>query len=273
MTYLLHVPLKNNKRIFIFFILLFPIYNLSIFAQPEEKSLLDKIDLTGSVRGSYWTNDKNFTDTRNFAVGSAWINFRTEEILGTKFYLETYLQDENILGNKINNIIFREVYIDNTLGDFDFRNGRQIIVWGRADKINPTDNLSVKNYKKLFTNDDDQRLGVFSSKTVFNLNGFRLIGVWIPEWISPVYPIKSKPGITLNSKSPSNPETQFALKIDKSNGDIDFSFSYFNGFSKVPNLTLSSMDNNGLNIDLTFDHIQSFGSDFAFNLGAIGIRS
>jgi len=273
MTYLQHALLKNKKRFFLILILLFPFYNLSIFAQSQDKSLLDKIDLTGSVRGSYWTNDKNFTDTRNFAVGSAWLNLSTEEIIGTKFYLETYLKDENILGNKINNIVFREVYIDNTLGDFDFRNGRQIIVWGRADKINPTDNLSVKNYKKLFTNDDDQRLGVFSSKTVFNLNGFRFIGIWIPEWISPVYPIKAQSGISLNSKTPSNPESQFALKIDNSGETIDYSFSYFNGFSKVPNLTLSSIDSNGLNIDLTFDHIQSFGGDFAINLGEFGIRS
>lgn len=37
--------------------------------------------------------------------------------------------------------------------------GRQIVVWGRADGINPTDNLSPRDYTRLVPDETDQRLG------------------------------------------------------------------------------------------------------------------
>jgi len=39
----------------------------------------------------------------------------------------------------------REAYIDAYLGPLDLRLGRQIIAWGRADLLNPTDNLTPRN--------------------------------------------------------------------------------------------------------------------------------
>ena len=49
--------------------------------------------------------------------------------------------------------------MDVRLGRLDVRAGRQIIAWGRADGVNPTDNLSGQDLTLLVPDDVDRRLG------------------------------------------------------------------------------------------------------------------
>ena len=51
----------------------------------------------------------------------------------------------------------------------DVRAGRQIIAWGRADGLNPTDNLTGEDLTLLAPDDDDRRLGTTALRASYYL--------------------------------------------------------------------------------------------------------
>ncbi len=235
-------------------------------------SLKDALGISGSLRAGYWSQDKNFTNNTGYSVNSAWLTLRPKEVEGFKFYLEGYVQGQDLARKEDAYSELREFYVEKSIGSFDFKVGRQITVWGRADRVNPTDNLSVSNLKLLMTDTEDQRLGVAAVQAVYNFGQYRLIGIYIPEWRSPTYPIQSSVGASVSEISKSSFQNQFGVKLDKSSEAVDWSFSYFHGFSKAPDLSLVSAGFSGLNVGLNYNRIRVIGSDFALNLGNYGFR-
>jgi hypothetical protein len=197
---------------------------------------------------------------------------KTRRIFRIGFFLDANLYGEDFTRSADTVGDVRELYSFGNLHKFDLKLGRQIIVWGRADKVNPTDSLSVRDLTFLAPNDDDQRTGVFTAQQTYTFGDSRIIAVWQPEWREPKFPIPELPaGVSIDSSKPENPERQFALKFDRTGGDVDFSFSYFNGIDRVPDLELAP--GLGLNILLAFKPIEVFGADAAFNLGSYGLRA
>ena len=238
------------------------------------ESLYEMLGATFSARASAWGEDKRFTADEGIGVTSAWLNLRPKEIAGFRFSLEGYAMAENTtrtarwLGD------LREAFVETSIGAFDLRAGRQVIVWGRADKLNPTDSLSVRDYRLLTTDDEEQRLGLSTLSAAWNLSeGSRVILVWQPEWRAPGLPIPPLgPGITLNNQQPSGAWRQWALKYDRSASGFDFSLSYFNGMSRTPDLELLSAGPSGVDLGLTFRRVQVLGADFASTWGDWGLR-
>lgn len=232
----------------------------------------DVLGASGSLRISEWARDKNYTNEKGITTGTLWLNLKPEEINGYQINIESYLHTGN-LSRKLNSEIeYRELYIQKSFGNFDFKLGRQIIIWGRADKINPTDNLSVKNMKLLMTEDDNQRLGLFANQMDYSFDNLRLILIWMPEWRPPVFPIKDTPGVLIGESKPDRPEHQFALKLDSTGENRDWSLSYFDGYNKVPDLKLISFD---AMTELKFDYsrIKVLGADYAENFDKFGVRA
>ncbi len=61
----------------------------------------------------------------------------------------------------------REGYVNTYLGPIDIRLGQQIIVWGKADGFNPTNNLTPTNLSIRSPHDDDRRVGNFAQRACF----------------------------------------------------------------------------------------------------------
>lgn len=277
MNYLRLVTLKNSKSLLAASLLTIAASFVSpqmAWAQEDESPSFfkDRLGASGSLRAAAWNRDKSYTDTRGFGVGSAWLTLRPEEVWGVKLYADGFVQIQDATREDFSRVDLRELYIEKSFGDFDFKIGRAITVWGRADKVNPTDNLSVRNYKLLMTDDEDQRTGVFSTQMVYNWGSTRLIGIWIPEWRSPVYPIPPLAGILLADRKPDDVQEQFAFKIDRSGGSVDWSLSYFHGPNKLPDLQLVSAGPGGTVIGFDYGDIQVFGADVAFTWGEYGFR-
>ena len=228
---------------------------------------------TGSLRSAYWSKDKSFTDTNHFWVESAWLTLRPKEVLGFKSYADWYVQFENLSRNTKVVSELRELYLERSFGSFDLRVGRQIIVWGRADKLNPTDNLTVKDFRRLFSDDEDQRTGIGSIDLTYNLENIRFKSVWLPEWRSPGIPLPSVTGISFLDLKPDDSAEQFGLKIDETGGrGFDWSISYFHGYGKVPNLKVLPVTG-GINLGIDYPKIDVFGFDFATAVESVGLRA
>ncbi len=54
----------------------------------------------------------------------------------------------------------RQAWVDYAHGPVQLRVGRQVIAWGRADRLNPTDNLSPRNLPALVADIDADRMGL-----------------------------------------------------------------------------------------------------------------
>ena len=69
------------------------------------------------------------------------------------------------------------------LGPVDLRLGQQIIVWGRADALNPTNNLTPVDFRIRSPIEDDIRLGNVGARAFLRLSPVRLEGVWMPVYL------------------------------------------------------------------------------------------
>ena len=273
MNFSLRVPLKNNSFYVLFIVLFFLLFQKELALSAEnDSSLWNNLGPNISLRSSFWDKDKSYSDQSGYFVNSAWLSFRPKEILGSKLFFEAYLQKNDTFRKSPSFGDIREGYIEKSIGAFDIRAGRQIIIWGRADKVNPTDQWTVKNYTLLATDDEDQRLGTSAVNITWNIQNYRFIALLQPEWRSPTYPLPPLIGVTLTPLSPSNSFRQFGFKLDSTGGDFDWSLSYSNVISKVPTLSVLGANTNGVNVGLNFEPIEVFGADFAMNLGKVGIR-
>ena len=74
-------------------------------------------------------------------------------------------------------------------GNLEIKAGRQIVVWGRADRLNPTDNISSRDYTLLVASDDEQRRGAAMVQTRLGLGPYTLDAYWLPEFRPNRFPL------------------------------------------------------------------------------------
>ena len=127
----------------------------------------------------------------------------------------------------------REVYVETRKGDFDFRVGRQIIAWGRTDRLNPTDNLTPRDARLLATDIDEDRFGSLAAKASWSLTANdSLTLVLLPEF-------QANKSYSKFTEVISSANNQWAIKYDQSGKAIDWSVSYYDGYDLSPDLSAS----------------------------------
>lgn len=243
---------------------------------PESETSLpsawSELPLAGSIRAGYFALDRKFENKKDLGSAGAWLNFRPEPIWGVDLFIDAYAQATTAAALSDNrDYDVREVYLAASAGDFDLRIGRQIIVWGRADKINPTDFLSVRNGTLLVINDEDQRTGQGAVLLTGNFGDSRLIFVLQPEWRRPSYAIPPLPSGIVVEEIDSTGGLPYAIKFDRMSDGFDFSVSFFSGYDRIPDVEVFAAPS-ALGLGLKYNQIQGYGLDFAFNVGQLGCR-
>ena len=171
----------------------------------------------------------------------------------------------------------------------DVRVGKQIIVWGTADKINPTSNICPLDLSNIL--DFGNKLGVNALQLNFYVGDITLSTTYIPSFTPSLLPSNflemsgqnSVSNITLDVPSQKLGLTsQAAAKIDIPISTFDFSISYYYGRYNIPNakkvfmITDDLLNPTYFNIESTtmfFPKLQVIGGDFSgslFNLGVWG---
>lgn len=157
-------------------------------------------DLNGYVRGdSYFGKDtESNAATLSAGYGELAFQLRTERQTYGDAYSDLRFRygqqgDENDLF-----IDLREAYVNAYLGPLDLRLGKQIVVWGRADAFNPTNNITPVDLNIRSPIEDDRRIGKFGARAFLNFAPFRLEGVWMPLYVPTEFPpISLEDGVTL----------------------------------------------------------------------------
>ena len=238
------------------------------------------------------------------------LNFEKKITDNSKFYSEVWLR--NIGLPNINssadlynkgivdpfNLEIREAYVQ-LFGflskNLDVKIGRQRIVWGTADKLNPTDNLNPYDLEDVLDFGRHRGSDAISLDYYFN-SEFSMQGVFIPFFQPANMPI----GIFANALTPSmelpqgmtlmgftdkinmpkynlGESSTAGLKFKGFAAGFDFSLSYVWGRDGMPIGTYNTfipVDTIGginINSQLSFYRTHIFGADMAGSIGGVGV--
>ncbi len=175
----------------------------------------------------------------------------------------------------------REAYANLYAGPFDLRLGQQIVVWGRADALNPTNNITPFDLRIRSPIEDDRRLGNFGARANLRLSPVRLEGVWMPIYRPSELPVVILPQFVAFGRptfpAPTLQNGLLAGRLHLELSAFELSMSYLRGYAPLPGLTLAS---------LTFDLVTPevlvsrtaynqdvVGFDFSTTIGTVGIRA
>jgi uncharacterized protein DUF1302 len=171
----------------------------------------------------------------------------------------------------------REAYVNAYLGRVDLRLGQQIIVWGRADALNPTNNLTPVDFRIRSPLEDDIRRGNVGARGFLRLSPLRLEGVWMPVYLPTELPPVGLPQfVSFGPPKFPSPDLRNGLVAGRVHLELaafEMSVSYLRGYAPLPGLTLSSvtfdLTNPSLAVARTAYNQQVVGLDFSTALGDV----
>lgn len=180
----------------------------------------------------------------------------------------------------------------------DLRIGKQIIAWGKADRINPTSNLCPDDLEDIF--DFGEKLGVNSIKAEFypkiKNTDLTFTGVFVPIFTPSVLPssywlkafmdnIELPEGINIRNvidkvilpRNNISESSSYGAKLSTRISSYDLSLSYYYGRDKLPlvtSLAISPIDAIGTMdalIGMEYPKMQVLGADMAGEIGTVGV--
>ena len=150
------------------------------------------------------------------------------------------LQGDGLQGTFVD---VREAYVNAYLGPFDLRLGQQIIVWGRADALNPTNNLTPVDFRIRSPLEDDIRLGNVGARAFLRLGAVRLEGVWMPIYLPTELPAVGLPQyVAFGAPTFPSADLKNGLEAGRVHLELpafEMSVSYLHGYAPLPGLTLT----------------------------------
>lgn len=239
----------------------------------EPAALFEQVQFSGSLRSGYWSSSRALDDRAHLATAALWLKAETPLTPQVHLTVEGWVRSDDLFREQASWGELREAYLDLRFGRLDLRVGKQIIVWGRADRLNPTDTLTPRNFTLLAVEDDDQRLGTPAVMLSYFRGRFSLTGIWLPHFAPHVIPLPHLvQSVRLREQSPSPTFEQWAVKLDHSGGMVDWSLSYFDGYDLIPDLRLGRVTETAVPVTLTHKRIRVLGMDIASTVGRFGLR-
>jgi hypothetical protein len=238
-------------------------------AEPDSESIAARLGVTGAVRAGYWSSSRNLDAEEHLGAGMLWLKASRRLSSRVSFLAEGWTSLRGPLEGRDTAGELREAYVDLRFGPLDVRAGRQIVAWGRADGVNPTDNLSGQNLTLLVPEDVDRRLGTTAVRASYYLGDVSFTGVWLPEFRPHEFSLPAPaPGVSFVRDAPGWPGNQWALRAEQTGRAVDWSVSYYKGRDTSPDLDVVAAT-----VRLSHRQLRVLGGDMTANLGRVGLRA
>lgn len=237
--------------------------------QSDEISSEKRIKINGYLRAGVFGGEK---EIQNY-YGEGALKLEVPIGLNISAFSEVRYRSDGDSNHKFD---IREAYVSLSLGNFDLRAGEQIVLWGRADGFNPTNNITPQDFCVFSPEEDDKRLGNFIVKGVFSSYPFRIEMDWILVYKSSLFPFIGNPvidGIVWNNERHIYrwKDQSLGVKIDWEKPSFDLSISYYNGLHKFPGITYENTPSEILLSQEPY-RVHVIGTDFSTSLGNYGVR-
>lgn len=233
----------------------------------ESPNPLETIGATVTLRTGVWSSTRELDEEGPLGAAMLWgkvtrpVNKRVSLLVEGWAALRGPVDDGEARGE------LREAFVTFASGPLEIRAGRQIFAWGRADGINPTDNLTGQDLTLLAPDDSDRRLGAAAVRATHTYRDVSFTAIWLPEFRPHRIPLPPIGGEAAVSGSEWRPE-QFALRVEQTGRAIDWSVSAFSGRDLHPDLGLRAA-----RLALTHHKVRVLGADAAGTRGRFGLRA
>jgi hypothetical protein len=236
-------------------------------------ALWQKWQVSGALRADYYQSSKSLDNETGFFGATAQLKALpvfTDTLDGK---IEVRVTNPALGKGGETRVQLLEGFATIHFSHADLHIGKQIIAWGRADGINPTDNVSPRDFTVMLPFEDDQRFGTTALKLdLYPSQEYTLTLLAAPLFEPSRVPIPST--LTISERKPPHTlsNTQAGIRLNKVGGSTDWSLSYFRGFSLLPTAQAVEHVTGGSGLELHYDRISAFGADFARNFGRFGVR-
>jgi len=240
----------------------------------QEASLAD-VDIRGNVSAGLWSGDRVLSGQRETTFAKLLLQVSGKWDAAWSFHGNasySYVdQVGDLVASKATKVHLRDAYVKWDGEQTEWKLGTQVFSWGRADRINPTDNLSARDFTSPFVVDDEQRLGSFASSFSQDLNANTRLNLVVQKVKKSVFPsdrLETKIALLPDAR-----QYDYAIKLDQIGSDIDWSVSYFDGVEKSRSLELVPSGGNLKTLQRGYRAMQALGADAAGTFGAWGLRA
>jgi hypothetical protein len=249
----------------------------------SDTALPGGFDLNGYVRGDVFIGKRQ--DKAQAEMKAAYSELSLKVRVKKEKYGDAYAEPRIRYGLQGDDrgvfVDLREAYVNLYAGPLDLRLGKQIVVWGRADALNPTSNVTPVDFRIHSPVEDDRRVGNVGARAFLNFSPVRIEGVWMPLFApTEIPPLPLPDRVSLGPERYPPPlfkRSLEAVRVHLELPAVELSASYLYGYAPLPGLALESI--NGLltpdaNVTVSrtaYDH-HVVGFDFATTLGEIGVR-
>ncbi len=256
------------KKIKFIGIIFFAIIFVSLLSAEDDATatIAPTYKLTGDLReyGKFFLQDPKNTDMLETRLKLELLSG-----LGKHFAFRTinYFYYDAVTRNQIWD--FKEAYTGFYSTYFDMSLGKQIITWGKASDINPTDVVNPQDFSDFLEEKSVRKKGLFLLKTNIKLVNLGLEGIIKQEFDSAripspgsrwaFYSTQSGNALLPETEMPINSPSNFeeAIRISWAGSVIDASLCYFNGRDQQPTIR---------NSQSKFYRTQMFGGDISTSL-------
>ena len=220
----------------------------------------------GECKLGFWSSNRNLDDRTNMPSALCAVSWKPRLSNDVRLGIDLHLGWQDHLGTNSTNNRVREAYLEYDNSAVSLRLGRQTVAWGRADRINPTDVLSPKDFTLLSLDDEGQRMGIDAVKLRYALSPSFSASMVVARFAAHVTPRGALPMNLAVADAPNGPE--WAVKLDHSGQGVDWSVSAFDGFDRFTRYRLDMQNPSASVFRGDFERVRSIGADFASAQGA-----
>jgi hypothetical protein len=229
-------------------------------------------DASGNMRAGYWSQPFDFVKSGDLATAAIWARGRWRCPGGTSLTFDGVVASEDLMrqGGEYGRV--REAYASLYGEDWSLRAGRQIVIWGRADRLNPTDVITPRDYTRLVPEETEQRDGVDALAGDYRVAGGTLTALLMAgDFRGHDIPLDLPDGLA--SREVERSAAQVAMKYDRAGAEVDWSVSALYGYDLPPSFELDSTAAGTPLLKLHHPRLTMLGADMATVVGRYGLRA
>ncbi len=274
------VPLRGSRCVWASLCLVLVVWQEVAVAQkslPDTSGVQDAPSLlpTGVLRLNYFEEPRGYHGDEPGDSFGGTIQVKWQRVFSDYFSARFEARQVRPNFGRARNKVL-EAYGSWRFDDSELRIGKQIIAWGRADGVNPTDNLSPRDYAVPLPFDADQRFGVTGARLDAYLSDAHTLMLFMGPFFQPSkLELPKITGVRFIEERPSARfgDPTVAIKLDRTGDDIDWSVSYLSSFNLLPASKGVAEGNGDVLVTQRYPKINVLGVDVARNYGRFGIRA
>lgn len=240
------------------------VFSVGAFAEVPE--------VTGEVAAGVWSSNRMLDDRHTISSNRAKLklDWQASESLSLSSEVWALSSPERLDGRREDAGV-NELYVKSSETLCAPALGKKLVMWGRADGINPTDQVSPSNYRRLTPETTDQRTGNWGLHLDCTAGAGKLQVHVLDRFRFNEVPLEKTPGVTFREQDPDVRPT-VAVKYDVLGSDADWSISVIDGHDLFPTFAVRSATPAGVTLGQHATRMRMVGGDFTIVRGEMAYR-